>query len=231
MAIQEAISTKEMVMTELEFRPAVPENRQRMSVSEYLAHERQSEVKSEYIDGEKLEMAGVSIEHDRIVGNIFAFLYQATQDQATQGIECEPFTGDVRVQLTPRRHVYPDLTIVCGEPIFADMDGDKAIDILINPLAVFEVLSASTEDYDLGKKTSLYREVESMQLICLVAQDRAWVEVWTRGDSSTERPNNQPTIWQVQTYTGMERVASLTPLSIMLPLTQVYRRIAFSEAN
>jgi Uma2 family endonuclease len=226
MAIQEA-PTKEMVTTELEFRPAVPENRQRMSVSEYLAHEKQAEIKSEYIDGEKLEMAGVSIEHDRIVGNIFAFLYQATQDQSIQGIQCEPFTGDMRVQLTPRRHVYPDLTLVCGEPIFADMDGDKAIDILTNPLAIFEVLSASTEDYDLGKKTSLYREVESMQLICLVAQDRPWVEVWTRGDSNAS--NGSATIWQVQTYTGMESVAKLTPLSIELPLTQVYRRIVFSQ--
>jgi Uma2 family endonuclease len=226
MAIQETVLITEMTetgMTEFVVKPAVPKKRQKMSLLEYLAEEKQAEIKSEYIDGEKLERAGVSIEHDRIVRNILRLVENSLDAEF-----CEPFTGDIRVQLAPRRQVYPDLTIVCGEPVFADTDGDKAIDVLTSPLAVFEVLSALTEDYDLGKKTALYREVESMQLICLVAQDRPWIEVWTR--ASSDIPNNATTIWQVQTYTGLESVASLIPLSIALPLTQVYHRIEFSEA-
>jgi Uma2 family endonuclease len=44
--------------------------RTEISPAEYLASERVAERKSEYIDGERIEMAGASLEHDRITRNL-----------------------------------------------------------------------------------------------------------------------------------------------------------------
>ena len=207
-----------MAIAERELDPVsrnLGKEKEKFSVQEYFEQERHAETKNEYLDGEKLEMAGVSIEHDRIVRNLLRILEEEIGER-----ECEPFTGDVKVQLTPTRFVYPDLTVVCGEPLFVDNAKDISIDILANPFAVFEVLSPSTSEYDLGKKTLLYRQLSSLQLVCLVAQDRPWVEVWTR---------NAPDTWHVQEFSGLEATAELTPLMIRLSLAPLYRRIVFKE--
>jgi len=48
--------------------------RSRLSVEEYLELERRAEVRSEYLDGETLAMAGASLAHNEIVGNLQASL-------------------------------------------------------------------------------------------------------------------------------------------------------------
>jgi Uma2 family endonuclease len=180
--------------------------RNEISPAEYLASERVAERKSEYIDGERIETAGASIEHDRITRNLWRLL-----DTPTEARGCEVFTSDVRVQLTESRYVYPDLTVVCGEPLFADAD----VDTLTNPTVVFEVLSASTENYDLGEKSRLYRQRDTLSSLILVAQDRPWVEVWTRESAG----------WLVREFSGLDAIADLPALKITLPLAEIYRRI------
>jgi Uma2 family endonuclease len=123
--------------------------------------ERQAPTRSEYIDGVIRDRESASISHDRIVGNLLGQLHKRT-------ISCEPLTPAIRVQLTESRYVYPDVTVVCGTPVFTD----SQVDTLSNPTAVFEVLSESTLSYDLGEKARLYRQRDSLQCLCLVAQDR-----------------------------------------------------------
>ena len=110
-----------------------------------------------------------------------------------QSASYEPFTSAIRVQLSGSRYVYPDVTVVCGTPVFTDSE----VDTLVNPSAIFEVLSNSTLNYDLGEKARLYRQRESLQSLCLVAQDRPWVEVWTREEDNS---------WRVREFTGLEGV-------------------------
>ncbi len=45
--------------------------RQRLTIEEYLAFERQSETKHDYFEGEIFDMAGASRRHSLISGNIF----------------------------------------------------------------------------------------------------------------------------------------------------------------
>jgi Uma2 family endonuclease len=45
-----------------------------ISVTEYLAGERESAVRHEYVQGEVYAMAGASDRHNRIAGNIYARL-------------------------------------------------------------------------------------------------------------------------------------------------------------
>ncbi len=183
---------------------------ERLTPDQYLVQERLAEAKSEYIDGELLPMPGVSIEHDRIVRSILRSLENQLSAES-----CEPMTSDVRVQLSGSRYVYPDLTVVCGTPVFTDSE----VDTLVNPTAIFEVLSNSTLNYDLGEKARLYRQRESLQSLCLVAQDHPWVEVWTREEGNS---------WRVREFTGLDTTAELPALSLNLSLSDIYRRIAFA---
>lgn len=183
---------------------------ERLTPDQYLVQERLAEAKSEYIDGELLPMPGVSIEHDRIVRSILRSLENQLSAES-----CEPMTSDVRVQLSGSRYVYPDLTVVCGTPVFTDSE----VDTLVNPTAIFGVLSNSTLNYDLGEKARLYRQRESLQSLCLVAQDRPWVEVWTREEGNS---------WRVREFTGLDTTAELPALSLNLSLSDIYRRIAFA---
>ena len=183
-----------------------------LTPTQYLLQERLAETKSEYIDGELLPMPGASYEHDMIVGDIFGEIRQILR-----GTHCRIFTSDMRVQLAGSRFVYPDVTIVCGTPLFTDAD----VDTLANPAAIFEVLSESTSNFDLGEKARLYRQRESLQTLCLVAQDHPWVEVWTREEGTT---------WRVREFTGLDASAELPALSVTLPLAEIYSRVAFSAA-
>jgi Uma2 family endonuclease len=47
-----------------------------LTATEYLAIERQAETRSEYLDGEMFAMAGTSLSHSTIVGNLVGELRQ-----------------------------------------------------------------------------------------------------------------------------------------------------------
>lgn len=180
---------------------------------EYLALERAAEYKSEYIDGEIFAMSGVSRQHDRIQGNVYASLYQQLSDSP-----CEPFTSDMRVRVTSRRtrFVYPDATVVCGEAQFED----DQVDILINPTVVFEVLSKSTAADDRGEKAEFYRAMPSLSDYVLIAQDRVHVEHYAR------QADNR---WALTEYNDLDATLAIESIGCQLPLRQVYRRVELTD--
>jgi Uma2 family endonuclease len=134
----------------------------RYTREEYLALERKSPIKHEYHDGEMFAMAGVSRAHSLIAGNLFRVVSTQLVDRP-----CEVHINDIRVLVSPTGlYTYPDIVTVCGEARFEDSE----VDTLLNPNAIVEVLSASTEAYDRGKKFAHYRRLESLQEYVMVAQ-------------------------------------------------------------
>src|SRR5438105_5319255 len=110
-------------------------NRSTMSVEEYFELDRNSqEVRYEYIDGHIYMMAGGSANHSRISANIIGLLYNQLR-----GGSCDIHTTDMKVQLSERRYVYPDVSVSCDD---RDRGND---DRLHYPCLVIEVLSPSTE--------------------------------------------------------------------------------------
>src|ERR1035437_7016085 len=143
-----------------------------LSPEEYLAIERKAEYKSEYYHGEMFAMSGVSRKHDRIATQL-AFLIA----QHLRGKRCEDFSANMRVRATASGlYTYPDLSVACEEPQFADVQ----VDTLTNPTLLVEILSPSTEDYDRGKKAKLYRAIPSLQELLIIAQDSYEVELYRR---------------------------------------------------
>jgi Uma2 family endonuclease len=144
----------------------------RLTPEEYLALDRKSEVRSEYLDGDMVAMSGGSREHNLIVTNIVAELRNGLK-----GHPCEIYPSNMRVK-TPATglYTYPDVVVICGEPQFEDAN----VDTLLNPTIVIEVLSDSTQSYDRGLKFGHYRKIESLTEYILVNQHQCQIEQYVR---------------------------------------------------
>jgi Uma2 family endonuclease len=135
---------------------------------EYLAIEEFSEYKSEYINGQIIPMAGGTLNHNKLAGNIYAALNFAFRQQ-----DYEVFIGDVRLWIPEKRiFTYPDVMIIAGEPEYVN----NRTDIIANPVVIIEVLSKSTQAYDRGGKFNAYRTIPTFQEYLLVDQTRIHVE-------------------------------------------------------
>jgi Uma2 family endonuclease len=177
---------------------------------EYLALEETAEYKSEYYQGEIFAMAGGSINHNRIVGNVSAALNVAFANRP-----CEAFASDMRVQVRQDGfYTYPDVAIVCGEIEFSQGRDDT----ITNPVIIVEVLSPSTKNYDRTTKFELYRGLESFQDYILIDQERVYIEYHHK----LERQK-----WVMQLYTNPAETLKFQAIEFELPLVRIYHRVKF----
>lgn len=190
---------------------SAPIQKSYLTAEEYLALERQAETRSEYIEGEMVAMTGGTSGHSLVTMNLGGLLWQ----QLRQG-SCRVYSGDLRIWIPEAEvYFYPDLSVVCGEPRFADGTQDN----LLNPILIVEVLSPSTESYDRGRKFESYQLLDSLKEYVLVAQDRPRVEHYLRQDGH---------VWLYTEVSGLDSSASLTSVGCQLPLAEIYERVAFS---
>jgi Uma2 family endonuclease len=184
-----------------------------ISPEEYLRLERQSEYKSEYLNGEIFAMSGASRRHNLITANIGGEF-----NQQLRGKPCEAYISDMRVKVTATGlYTYPDVVVVCGEPKFED----RYLDTLLNPTVLVEVLSPSTERYDRIAKTSYYRTLNSLAEHLLVAQDEVRLERYVR------QPNGE---WLLSQWTSLDNVVEIASISCSLALRDVYDKVTLDQA-
>lgn len=180
---------------------------------EYLRLERQSEYKSEYVNGQIFAMTGASRKHNLITTNISREL-----SLQLKGRPCEVYAVDMRVKVRATGlYTYPDVAVACGEPEFED----DFVDTLLNPTLLIEVLSPSTERYDRIAKSSYYRTIDSLTEHLLVAQDEIRIEQYVK------QSNGQ---WSLFEYLTIDSNARLPSIDCSLLLGEVYDRISF-EVN
>ena len=181
--------------------------RPRLSPDEYLALERHTDTKSEYLDGEIFAMAGASRQHNRIVLNVASAL-----DAQLKAKGCEVYASEMRVKIQRTGlYTYPDVIVACGEPRFEDAE----VDTLLNPQVILEVLSKSTEDYDRGTKFLQYRALPSLVEYILIAKDRTHVEHHLRQSEG----------WLLTETSSREDVLVLPSCGARLALADVYDRV------
>ncbi len=189
---------------------ALPQESTRMTEAEYLAFERASETKHEYIDGQVYEMAGASPAHIVICSYTgFSLMFQL-QEQP-----CTVYTSDMKIKAN-RDYVYADVSVVCGEPQYKDKD------ILLNPIVVIEVISPTTEQYDRGRKFQQYRELESLQEYLLIAQDNPRIERYLRQADGT---------WLLADAEGLDASLELPSIGCTLKLADVYQKVTFEAED
>lgn len=174
---------------------------------EYLALERKTTVKSEYLNGEIRAMPRVNFAHNLITVDIATELN--IQLRVPGWDVC---MSNMRVKTGPKgAYFYPDVVVFCGDPQFED----NVFDTLLNPIIVIEVLSPSTEAYDKGEKFRHYQELASLQEYVLVSQDRVRVEHYRL----------TKTQWVQTEFRAPEDVLHLASIRCELPLRDIYRRV------
>ncbi len=173
-----------------------------LSYREYLDLERTSEHKYEWLAGEAWSMAGGTITHARMAANVTASLVAALR-----GKPCAVFSSDLKVRVTQTdRSTYPDITVICGKPEVAADDPNAAV----NPVAVVEVFSESTEASDRGEKFAHLQRLESLREYVLVNQRTQRVEVFRRAENA----------WELRSYEKGN--FELTSLQITLKVEELY---------
>jgi Uma2 family endonuclease len=184
-----------------------PAEKKGLSPAEYLALERASEMKHEYADGEVFAMSGCTRAHSLLTSNANGELREALLERP-----CEVHTSDMRVKIPATdRYVYPDATVVCGEPVFED----GVLDTLMNPQVVVEVLSESSEHYDRGDMFAQYRSIPTVTDYVLVAEDAVRVEHFRR------QPGGK---WLLESL-GPGDALALESVGARIPIDRLYLKV------
>ncbi len=183
-----------------------------ITVEEYIARELAAEQKHEYVHGEMVAMAGGSLRHARIAGNIFMAFGRHLP--ATCGV----YTSDARVCVQWGELItYPDVTVLCGPP---QLD-ERLPHTLLNPTLIIEVLSPSTRNYDRGEKSRLFRLLPSLAEYLLVEQEAVEIEHYRR------LPNGR---WEIETVRDPGAVLTLESVHCDLPVEEIYRGLENLDA-
>lgn len=182
-----------------------------LTPQEYLAIERKAQYKSEYWNGKMYAMAGASGEHTDIQCNIvFRLRLQL------QGGSCRIRSSDMRVQTRSNLYTYPDVVVVCGKPEYAD----KAVDTLLNPLVIIEILAPSTESYDRGMKFEQYRGIETLRAYLMVSSDRMHVELFSKRDDGQ---------WSFDEWNVSEEIVKIEACKCGLKIGEIYENVEFGR--
>ncbi len=141
-----------------------------MTLDAFLAWENEQADKHEFYRGEVFAIVGAKRGHGCVVANLMRHL-----GNALAGSPCRPFSEGMKVQVADDTVFYPDVFVTCDK-------ADLATEIVFrSPLLVVEVLSPSTQGYDLGLKFALYRRLASLQEYVLIDPDSKRVEAFRRG--------------------------------------------------
>lgn len=177
-----------------------------MTPEEYLTFERGSDIKHERVNGEIFAMAGGTREHSLTAANILGELRSALMDRP-----CEVHGPDMKVKAAGANYHYPDVSVVCGRPLFEE----ETRDVLVNPKVLVEVLSDSTERHDRGDKFASYRTIESLSDYVLVSQTAVLVEHYHRQPDGT---------WIYRALGPGERL-SLATLGCDIAVDRIYHKV------
>lgn len=171
-----------------------------ITAEEYLAGERISEVKHELIGGQVYAMAGASINHQRICGNIAREF-----GNHLKGSSCEALSSDTLVNVG-EAFFYPDVMVVCdfdqSEPYYTQ-----------SPVILVEVLSKSTRRKDLTTKRLAYINIPTLKEYVLIEQDFVNIEVLRKSSD-----------WQGRHYVLGDQV-HFESIDLTLSVAEIYERV------
>jgi Uma2 family endonuclease len=144
----------------------------KIRVEEFLQIKFPPDERFELVDGVIYAMAGGSPAHNRVQGNIFAFLRGALR-----GTGCRPYGPDQALRTMAHTTRYPDVTVYCSDPANNESGRDQ---LLPDPHVVIEILSPSTRDIDQSRKLEEYQSLPTVQTVAIVDPEAEWVKVYQR---------------------------------------------------
>lgn len=181
---------------------------------EYLALERASDTKHEFVAGVIVAMAGARPPHNVIAANATMVLGALVGPH-----DCVVMSSDQRVHVpTTRLYAYPDVTVACGERRYDDGDPPS----LLNPTVLVEITSDTTEDYDRGTKFLHYQGIESLREYLVVSHRELRVFHHRRLETGQ---------WLLTELAGSEASVDLPTLGGAIALRSLYAKVALDEGR
>lgn len=180
------------------------------TTEEYLTLEVASDIRSEFRNGEIVEMTGGTPEHNEITGMLI-FLLKASLRKQPYSI----FFTDQRLWIPDaKRYTYPDVMVT---PRPAELQQGRK-DTVVNPILIAETLSKSTQGYDRGDKFTAYRTIDTFQEYLLIDQYSPRVEHYVK--QATKQ-------WLFTEYDSLEDSFTLASVPVEMALSELYEAIEF----
>ncbi|NCO74863.1 MAG: Uma2 family endonuclease [Cyanobacteria bacterium] len=178
------------------------------TITEYLEIETQGEFRHEFINGQMIPMAGGTTNHNEIITNLCLLIKPSLRQH-----KGKIYTENVRLWI-PEYSIftYPDVMVMAEEPIYY---GENKTTVT-NPIALMEVLSNSTRDYDLGRKFEYYRSLESLQEYVLIEPEKTLIMIYRR--------NNQKK-WLLDILDTSTDILQLESAKIQMLLSDIYEGV------
>lgn len=178
-----------------------------LSYADYLAIERETDIRHEFLDGEVFAMAGGTPRHSKLKTNLTMLMGNALGSGP-----CQPYDSDLKIRVPATGlATYPDLAIICG-PLQLDEEDPNAV---ANPTLLLEVLSPSTAAWDRGDKFAHVEQLPSLKHYVLVSQDSPSIEHYARQDDGS---------WRYTRHLAGGEV-HFADLGVRLPVDAVYKNL------
>ncbi|MEO0803901.1 MAG: Uma2 family endonuclease [Cyanobacteria bacterium J06642_2] len=173
-----------------------------ISPKDYLDIERDSLIRHEYRRGLVYVMAGETDNHNRIAVNLLTLVNLHLGDSG-----CRFHSGNVKVNYRDSFYYYPDAFVTCDPRDREDRY------IKRYPKLIVEVLSTSTEIFDLGEKFEDYKQLDSLEEYVLISQASQRVECRRRTSANT---------WETTVFEAGARV-TLKSIDLEFTIAELYR--------
>lgn len=157
--------------------------------------------------------AGSDRWHNLIVSNIAIAI-----GSRMHGHKSEIYIGNMHVKLSSGLSCFPDLTLVTGEPNFADQSSTT----LLNPTVIIDVFSSSSNSLEKTRKLENFLEMPSIKECLLVKQDEMRCEHYARQNQKQ---------WIYRIYNERDDVISVDSINCKLSLQEIYAHINFRSAE
>ena len=95
-------------------------------------------------------------------------------------------------------------------------------DTIMNPVAIFEVLSPSTASYDRGEKFRQYRSIATLREYLMISQDVYLIEKYERQADAQ---------WIFSEVSELDSVLTLASVPCQLALRDIYARVDLSATS
>lgn len=176
-----------------------------MSLEECLELQRQlPHLRFEYINGIAYEMPGATRKHENIASDLFAEFVKKLEKSL-----CQVYASGLALEFEDREgYFFPDIMIECPP-------GTE--DSARHPVFLAEVLSPSTQAYDLRTKKEVYLSIRSLRHLLFIDPKAVYIEHYSRTDESD--------LWQFECLRNLDAELYLAHWDIRLSVRAIYRHV------
>lgn len=152
-----------------------------------------------------LMMTGANRRHNHTSANLLQLI-----GNQLRGSPCNVFVNDAAVRTGPNQIRFPDLVVDCGTAL----DDGFAFE---NPRLVAEILSPSTETFDLAGKITEYWQIATIAHVLIVDPEKFRAQLHTR------RAGEAPT---VRIFSQGDDVIDIPEVGVALRLADIFDGLA-----